>query len=358
MASEIQVKSQEKDKAIQVLVTGARGFIGKWVVSKLLDKGLTNIRCLVRPSSVKPVTSMFPGGESEDSRIELIEGNLLSRDDCLKVTRNVAIIYHLAAGRGDKAFPSAYQNSVVTTRNLLEAGLQQGSLIRFVNVSSFTVYSNRHKPRWRLLDETCPIEKYPAQRGNPYCFAKVKQEEMVFDYANKRGLKYVNLRPGIVYGPGNEQIYGRVGVGTFGLFLHLGGSNTIPLTYVENCADAIVLAGLVSSTTNETYNVIDDDLPTSRRFLGLYKKNVKSFPSIYLPHALSHFLCYLWEKYSSWSRGQLPNSFNRKEWHAYWKKTNYTNAKIKHGLGWVPKIHTSEGLQRYLQSCRDKDRHA
>ena len=86
------------------------------------------------------------------------------------------------------------------------------------------------------------------------------------------------VRPGVVYGPGNKGITGRVGLGTFGLFLHLGGSNEIPLTYVDNCADAIVLAGIKGGVDGEVFNVVDDDLPTSRKFLRLYKKNVRPLP--------------------------------------------------------------------------------
>jgi len=41
-------------------------------------------------------------------------------------------------------------NSVVTTRNLLDAVVKEGSLKRFVNVSSFAVYSN-----WNMKRETC-----------------------------------------------------------------------------------------------------------------------------------------------------------------------------------------------------------
>jgi nucleoside-diphosphate-sugar epimerase len=342
----------------QVLVTGARGFIGKWVVAKLLEHGFTRIRCLIRPSATKVSAAIFPGGTEGDPRIELIEGNLLSREDCSRITKDVRVIFHLAAGRGDKSFPSAYQNSAITTRNLLDACLQHGCLARLVNVSSFTVYTNRHKPKGRLLDETCPIEEHPAERGNAYCFAKVKQEEMVFDYAAKRGVSYVNLRPGTVYGPGNEQLFGRVGIGTFGIFMHMGGSNKIPLTYVENCAEAIVLGGISSSPPNETYNVVDDELPSSRRILRLYKKNVKRFPSIYMPHAASYLFCYLWEKMSEWSKDQLPRNYNRKEWHANWKKTRYSNAKLKEQIGWTQKIPTSAGLERFLRSCREKERHA
>jgi nucleoside-diphosphate-sugar epimerase len=151
---------------------------------------------------------------------------------------------------------------------------------------------------------------------------------------------------------------GRVGVGTFGVFLHFGGSNRIPFTYVDNCAQAVMLAGLVKGIENEAFNIIDDDLPSSRRLLRLYKKNVRKFRSIYVPHVVSYGLCYLWEKYSQWSKGQLPPAFNRRRWHAYWKKTRYSNDKTKARLGWKPKVSMAEGLRRYFESCAEGGTHA
>jgi nucleoside-diphosphate-sugar epimerase len=161
-----------------------------------------------------------------------------------------------------------------------------------------------------------------------------------------------------VYGAGNEAITNRVGIGTFGLFLHLGGSNTIPFTFVDNCADAIVLAGITRGIDGQVFNVVDDDLPSSRKFLRLYKRNVRRFKSVYLPHAVSYALCSLWERYSNWSEGQLPPIYNRLAWHAFWKSTRYSNAKAKTLLGWTPRVSTAEGLDIYFQSCRKKARHA
>ncbi len=50
--------------------------------------------------------------------------------------------------------------------------------------------------------------------------------------------------------------------------MHMGGNGLLPLTYVDNCADAIVLAGLVAGVEGEVFNVVDDDLPRSRAFSG------------------------------------------------------------------------------------------
>jgi len=93
-------------------------------------------------------------------------------------------------------------------------------------------------------------------------------------------------------------------------------------------------------------------LPSSRKFLRQYKRHVKRFRSIYVPHFLSYLLCYAWERYSVWSEGQLPPAFNRLKWHVFWKKTRYSNKKLKVLLGWSPKVSIAEGLSRYFEACR------
>ena len=335
-----------------ILVTGASGFIGSRVVKQLIDHGFRNLRCLARrPLTCEAMQSSL-GRDYKNVQVEIIKGNLLSRSDCLAASKDVAVVYHLAAGRGEKSYSDAFLNSVVTTRNLLDALRQNQCLKRFVTVSTFSVYSNQRNPHGRVLDESCRIERSPQKRGDAYTFAKSKQDELVIDYGKTYGIPYVIVRPGVVYGPGNEGITGRVGIGTFGLFLHLGGSNPIPFTYVENCAEAIVLAGLRPGIDGEVYNVVDDPILSSRDFLRLYKRNVQPFKSVYVPHVISYILCYLWEKYSAWSEGQLAPVFNRAAWHAYWKRTFYTNEKIKTQLGWVPKVSASEALSLHFASCR------
>jgi nucleoside-diphosphate-sugar epimerase len=341
----------------QILVTGAAGFIGSRVVGRLLERGFRNLVCFARPSGklarLKEIANGHPGAQMQS-----ITGNLLSRRDCEAASKEAKLIIHLAASAGEKSFPDAYMNSVVTTRNLLDASVQSAQLRRFVLVSSFSVYTNSGKPHGRLLEESCPVEERSDLRGEAYCFAKCKQEQLLAEYHRNFGIPYVVVRPGSVYGPKRQAIVGRVGIDTFGLFLHMGGSNTIPFTYVDNCADAIVLAGLVRGVNGEIFNIVDDDLPSSRQFLRWYKKNVRGFKSIYVPHVVSYAFCYLWEKYSQWSEGQLPPAFNRKRWHAYWKKTSYSNEKLKTRLGWTPRVSTADGLQRFFQSCRQDGKNA
>ena len=344
------------DKSDLILITGANGFVGSKVLEVLIEYGFMRLRCFVRSSRNLPHLQQI--AEASNAEVEFFVGSLFSQNDCINATKDVAVIYHLAIGSSGKSFPNAFMNAVIPTRNLLEATIRHKSLKRFVNVSSFAVYSNRNKPKWNLLDEFCPVEKHPENRGDAYAFAKLKQDQIVINYGKKHGIRYVMVRPGAVYGPGKEAITGRVGIDTFGIFLHLGGSNKIPFTYVENCAEAVVLAGIIRGVDGEVFNVVDDNLPSSRSFLNLYKRNVKRFKSIYVPHALSYLLCYLWEKYSALSEGQLPPAYSRSLWHAHWKKTCYSNEKLKRQLGWKMKVSTKEGLERYFKACRERGEHA
>jgi nucleoside-diphosphate-sugar epimerase len=333
-----------------ILVTGAAGFIGRRVVEKLLALGYTRVRCLVRPV-LHGNSQGWSQGSAGAERNEVITGNLLSADDCLRATEGAKIVIHLAAGRGQKSFADAFLNSVVTTRNLLDAIVRHGCVRRLVSVSSFAVYSNQGKSRRDVLNESSQIEVRPHLRGEAYCYAKAKQEALVLEYAAKYKVPSVIVRPGVVFGPGNRGITGRVGLDTFGFFLHLGGSNPVPLTYVDNCAEAIVLAALAPEVDGESFNVVDDDLPTSRHFLSLYKKHVRSFRSVWVPRPCSYLLCYLWERYSAWSEGQLPPAFNRLGWHAYWKGSRYSNEKLKRLTGWKPQVPMNEALRHYFESC-------
>jgi nucleoside-diphosphate-sugar epimerase len=341
-----------------ILVTGATGFIGRRVVSNLLERGFRNVRCFLRSSGDEMKIRDISDSVAKGANVEVVRGNLLSRDDCMAATTGVAVLYHLAAGTGEKSFPDVFMNSVVTTRNLLDACVDHQCLRRFVSIGSFAVYSNRNKPRGRILDESAPVEKHPELRGEAYCYAKLRQDQIVEEYSKTHGIPYVLVRPGAVYGPGKEGITGRIGLGTFGLFLHMGGGNKIPFTYVDNCAEAIVLAGLVKGVDGEIFNVVDDDLPSSGQFLRLYKREVQRFRSLYVPRSLSYLLCYLWEKYSTWSHGQLPPVFNRLAWHAYWKGSVYSNDKIKARLGWRQKVPTAEGLKLLFESHRKRPQHA
>jgi len=338
------------DRNDPILITGANGFIGSRVVQVLLGYGFKHIRCFVRPSSNRAALNKVL--ESRDgARVDFVVGNLLNPEDARKASENVRVVFHLAAGV-EKSFPGCFLNSVITTRNLLEAVRENKSFRRFLNVSSIAVYSGLDKRRGDLIDENSGIERNSHLRFEAYTYGKIKQDEIVIEYNDKYNIPFVIVRPGVVYGPGKRQILGRVGIDTFGIFLHIGGSNVLPLTYVDNCAEAIVLAGLTKGIDGEVFNIVDDDLPTCREFLKMYKKEGVHFRSVYFPYRLFYLFCFLWEKYSHWSKGQLPPVFNRMRCQAHWKGHRYTNKKLKEMVGWKPSVTFEEATRIFFEHVK------
>src|SRR5216110_1437875 len=331
----------------RILVTGSNGFIGSKVVEKLLEYGFANIRCFARPSSklgrLESALRRFEPGRN----IELITGDLLSPTDCRKAAEGVSVIYHLAAGM-EKSFAGAFMNSALATRNLMDAFLRFAKPKRFVNVSSFAVYSNLALKRGALLDENCPLEDAPQERFDAYGFGKLKQEELVKEYGEVHNLPYVILRPGYVFGPGKRELNGRVGTSAFGLFMQVNGSQALPLVFVDNCAEAVVLAGLKAGIDGEIFNVVDDELPTGQQFLKAYKRRAKSFVSIRVPYIVGYAMSLLWEKYAEWSKNQLPPAFNRRRCAAEWKGNRYSNQKLKERLGWSPRVNMADAMTAFL----------
>src|SRR5512146_322954 len=92
------------DRDDAILITGGAGFIGSAVVENLLRRGFTNLRCFTRSSTgaarLAGLASQAPG-----SRVEILQGNLLSREDCQAAVKGAAVVLHLAAGRGEKLVP-------------------------------------------------------------------------------------------------------------------------------------------------------------------------------------------------------------------------------------------------------------
>ncbi|MGJ5813863.1 NAD-dependent epimerase/dehydratase family protein [Paludibaculum fermentans] len=339
------------DRTAPVLVTGAAGFVGSRVVASLLRFGFERILCSVRPSSdLSLLHAAMPVDLSQ--RCQVIEANLLSRDECRKATAGAEVVYHLVAGRG-KSYPSCFQGSAITTRNLLDAVVEHRRVKRFVNVSSFAVYSRFRSRRGSVWDESCPLEDNTGKRYDAYAYGKIKQDELVRAYGDRFGIPFTIVRPGIVFGPGKRAIPGFVGMDTFGFFMHLGGAGRVPLTYVENCADAIVFAGLVCGVEGEVFNVVDDELPTSRAFLSEYKRKVRRFWSVPIPYPVAYALCAWWESYATQSRGQLPPVFNRRMCAFAWKGHDYSNQKLKERLGWQCRVPMKEALSRYFEYQRN-----
>ncbi len=328
------------------LVTGAGGFLGRSVVGRLLARPDADIRCLVRSSSqaerVRSLADAHPR-----ATLEVMTGNLLSHEDCERAVEGVDVVYHLAASlKGSPA--DIFMNTVVASNRLLEA--LAGAPRTIVMVSSMGVYGTAHLARGAVVDERTPLEPHPERR-DVYSHAKWRQEKLFRDRALESGHRLIVIRPGVVYGPGGSPMSARVGLSLFGWFLHLGGGNRIPLTYVDNCADAIVTASESADAIGHAFNVVDDDLPTSRAYLRRYRREVARVKSVRIPYPGMWLLSRSVEWYHGHSRGQLPAVFTRYKTATLWKGTRFDNTKLK-CIGWTPRVATRDGLAKSFAALR------
>jgi nucleoside-diphosphate-sugar epimerase len=237
-----------------------------------------------------------------------------------------------------------FLNTVVASKNLLEAVARAPRPPKVVLVSSFGVYGFAALPRNAVVDEETPLEPHPERRV-PYSHAKLRQERLFRDYQRKVGFPLVVLRPGAIYGPRGPVLSARVGLNLAGIFLALGGDNTLPLSYVDNCADAIALAADRADAVGGTFNVHDDDLPTCDAYLAAYQKHVAKLRTVRIPYAAMLGLSALVERYHAWSKGQLPAVFTRYKTATTWKANRFDNGRLK-GLGWRQRVATAEGMNR------------
>lgn len=333
---------------MKVLVTGSNGFLGTALVERLLARGERDVRCFVRPgrdaSALGRIAARYP-----EARVEPFAGSLASAAGAAAAVAGVDVVYHLAATMAG-APADIFLGTVVASKNLLEAIVATRRPVKVVLVSSFGVYGVARLPRGATVDESTPLEDHPERR-DVYSHAKLRQERLFREYQERHGFPLVVLRPGVIYGCGGTRISARVGLDLMGVFLHLGGTNLLPLTYVENCADAVALAGQSEAANGQTYNVVDDDLVSAREYLSRYRREVRPLRVVRVPYLALQLLSRLVLWYHRWSKGQLPAVFTPYRSATSWKPNRFSNAKLK-ALGWRPAVPTSEGLRRAFDHFR------
>jgi nucleoside-diphosphate-sugar epimerase len=178
-----------------LLVAGAGGFIGGWLVRYLHEIGFTTIRAV----DVKPLSEWYQLSPAADNRV----ADLRSLEECKRELDGIAGVYNLACDMGGMGFIEANRAacmvSVLINTHLLMAGTDAGVKRHFFS-SSACIYNIhlQQRPDVTALREE---DAYPAMPEDGYGWEKLFSERMCRNFLDDFGIQTRVARYHNVYGP-------------------------------------------------------------------------------------------------------------------------------------------------------------
>ena len=171
---------------MKLLITGASGFIGRYVVAAALRKGY-GVRALVRTPKQALLLPSHP-------QLEVVCcGDLQNAVNLPAALEGINTVVHLAAVLSG-TFEAQKQGTVLATRTLLKA-LKDASVQHLIAISTFSVYDYLTLSQGTILSESMPLEAHPEQRDG-YTQTKLAQEVLVRQFATETSTRLTLLRPG------------------------------------------------------------------------------------------------------------------------------------------------------------------
>jgi len=235
-----------------VLITGAEGFIGSHLTEILFSKGY-QIKALVQYNSFNN------WGWLEDvnckDKIEVLTGDIRDPHYCKLITKDVDIVFHLAALIAipySYVAPDSYvDTNIKGTLNICQAAKENGN-IRIIHTSTSEVYGTA---------QYVPIdEKHPIQPQSPYSATKIAADAMAMSFYNAFELPVTIARPFNTYGPRQSA---RAIIPTI-ITQIANGANKIKLgdlsptrdfNYVEDTCRGFIALAEEDKTIGETVNI-------------------------------------------------------------------------------------------------------
>ncbi len=234
---------------MKTLITGATGFIGKYLVKTLAEQG-RDVRCLVRKTSDTQYL--------EKLGVELFYGDLLNKNSLKGIVKDVDIVHHLAGEVYSPRSSNYFKINVEGTENLLEASLPE-NIARFIFLSSIQAAGPNQK-QGILLNERSPCKPITS-----YGKSKLEAEQLIYKKYKASAFPAVIIRAPMVYGPGSLKcrsaaLFQRINKGNFRL---IGKNNHLISTcYIENLIHGILLAERHKNAVGKTYFIADQKTHT------------------------------------------------------------------------------------------------
>jgi predicted dehydrogenase/nucleoside-diphosphate-sugar epimerase len=331
----------------RVLVTGATGFLGGWIVESFQLAGIP-VRAGVR--------SWNNAVRLARHAIDMADCDVLSRDQLRAAMNDCEAVVHCAVG-----------DQRVTeegTRNVLAVAQELG-IAKIVHLSSVAVYGKVNG----ILNEQHPRQSF----GNPYAQAKIDAEHVVEDFL-QLGLSVIALRPSIIYGPFGEawtvSFVRRLFSGRWGTF-GLRGEGYCNLVYVTDVVQAIAQA-LFAPAEPGFYNVNGDERMTWNDFFCRFNEHlghaplrpISTWPIVAKARLLEpvrsaakfalhrfgstitrlHAQSALAAKYMGMTESSLKLTPTREQLKLYGIRAEYPIDKARQQLGYAPRVGSEQGL--------------
>jgi nucleoside-diphosphate-sugar epimerase len=245
-------------KGRTIAVTGATGFLGRYIVDVLLKRGAHVVGVVRNPDRVP---------ELAHRGVELRTADLAERGRLTAgfsgadaVVSNAALFaVNKMFGLGSRNWEEHHRTNIAGTRNVFEA-IAAAGVKRVVHVSSVAVYAKRAQPR--IDEEHQQLSEQTRHTAmNAYQVSKAVSEQLAWRVAAECGLALTTVRPCAIYGafdPNFMRMLKRLlglPVSVFPVLLYL------PLVYGGDVAEAIALALEKPVAIGKAYNVTGDDRP-------------------------------------------------------------------------------------------------
>jgi nucleoside-diphosphate-sugar epimerase len=209
---------------VKALVTGATGFLGRYLCEQLVASG-HSVRGFCRRHD----------RDLQDRGLEIVVGDIRRRDSVVEACRGMDAVFHTAAVAGIwGSWRLFHETNTLGTEHVLEGCARHG-VGKLVYTSSPSVVFDRTDLRG--VDESVP---YPRRWLCPYPRSKALAEQRVLEANGRHGLATCALRPHLIWGPRDRQLIPRlIALARAGRLRRVGdGTNRIDIAYVENVAEA------------------------------------------------------------------------------------------------------------------------
>lgn len=322
------------------LVTGATGLLGSHVIDLLTERG-ERPRALVRPGA--SLNGLSKAG------VDVHRGDVTDRVAIEAAMSGVESVLHCAARTGPWGPDNEYERvNVDALKTLVQAALAAG-VRRIVHVSSITVHGNDVQG---TADETAPFQV----ESNPYSRSKVAGERLLSTIIEELGAPVTIVRPGWIYGPRDTASFGRFATLIRGGRMRMIGSgrNHVPLIYVRDAAQGVVLASEVESAVGRSYLLVNDEPVTQRDYLCAIATELDApAPRWRVPYRLGLLLGAALETTAQLLGRQEPPPLTRYGIKLLGGENRFVIARARRELGFSPQVSLADGVRQSAEWFRN-----